>query len=141
MHEVAITVLGSVIRRPVALSINRFIVYLVVSFALARKSIRRSVADIGLISACNYNIREFCNHLDETPVATHVYLTPAVIFVYIAMDILSRNQHLNGGCENNTRIYSARKIEDVNANFMKNSLTSKTTLCRKTAPDIPETFR
>jgi len=86
MHEVAITVLGSVIRQPVALSINRFIVYLVVSFSCA-KSIHRSVADIGLISACNYNIREFCNHLDETPVATHVYLMPAVIFIYIAMDI------------------------------------------------------
>jgi len=84
MHEVAITVLGSVIRQPAARSISRFIVYLS-SRSLLRK-INTSAGHIGLISVCNYNIREFRNHSDETRVA-NVYLTPSVIFICIAVDI------------------------------------------------------
>lgn len=78
--------LGFVIRQPVALSISRFIVYLS-SRSLLRKINTRPAANIGLISVRNYNIREFHNRLDETLVAAHVYLTPAVIFIYIPVDI------------------------------------------------------
>lgn len=97
MHEVAITTLGSVIRQPAARSISRFIVYLSSRSLLRAKSIRRPDADTGLISVCNYNIREFHNRPDETRVAAHVYLTPGRYIYLHRGGYTTRNPHLNRG--------------------------------------------
>lgn len=138
MHEVAITILGSVIRQPAARSISRFIVYLSSRSLLRKINTPRRAAPR---RRCWANIRMQLQHFANSVIAW-MKCGPCLFntrqYIYLRRGGYSaRNLRLNGARGTATRACSARRLEGVNVNFMKNGLTSKTTPSRNAAPDGP----